>query len=355
MKIGARIFKTGLAVTIGLLVATLLNLPSNVFAGFAAVFAMQPSIYQSYKITANQLQANFIGIATGIASAYLLGNSPIIVGTSVVIVILLCRFLKFEKSAVSISMIAVISVMETTTMEIYMFGILRFSSLMLGILAAFIVNLVFVPPKYESKLFQHIEKLTSEILQWLRVTIRHLSDDPSLKQEMNRMVVESRRMDELYSLFSEEQILFRKNRPKRARKLVIFRKLIRVTHASFDLLKIIQKVDNRVKMIPQDIRSKLIKETDSVIHRHELVMLSFTGKIKRQNQELKKESTTSNFIDALLHLYQQDKTEYVIFLPLATKLMTYDQELSDLQSLLRSYERFHSDEKFEIAKKRDLE
>lgn len=355
MKLGARIFKTALAVTIALTVASLLNLPSTVFAGFAAVFAIQPSIYQSFKITIKQLQANFIGIVTGITLAYLLGNNPIIVGVAILIVSILCRLFALEKSAVSIALIAVISVMETTTMEIYQFGLLRFSSLMLGILSAFIVNLVFIPPKYESKLFEHIEHLTLEILQWLRVTIRHLSDDPSLKKELNRMKDELRRMDELYSLFTEEQIYLVKNRRMRARKLVIFRQLIKVSHASFELLTTIQKLDNRINIIPKDIQTKLVKEIDYIIHRHEYVMLSFNGKVKRRDQYIEQSSSISEFIDALLALYQKNDTDYLIFLPLATKLMTYDHELMHLQKLLSSYDQFHSNEKFEIIPKRDLE
>ncbi|WP_440896387.1 FUSC family protein [Amphibacillus sp. Q70] len=355
MKLGARMFKTGLAVAIALYCASLIGFPSTVFAGFAAVFAIQPSIYQSFKITIKQLHANFVGVTTGIVLSYLLGNEAIVVGISVVIVIILCRFFKLEKSAVSIALIAVISVMETTMMEIYQFGLLRFSSLMLGILSAFVVNLVFIPPKYESTLFQHIEHLTLEILQWLRVTTRHLSDDPSLKKEMKRINGELRRMDELYLLFSEERVYLQKNRLMRARKLVLFRQLIKVSHASFDLLKTIQTLDNRTNMIPKDIQTKLVQEIDLVIHRHEHMLLSFIGKIKRYDQSIAKSEKISEFIDALLNLYQENESDYLIFLPLATKLMTYYRELSHLQSLLNSYDHFHSDEKFKIIPKRDLD
>src|SRR5690625_790731 len=156
MKLGARIFKTGFAVAIALSITRMLDFPSAVFADFAAVFAIQPSIYQSFKITIRQLYANFIGVLTGIIAAYLIGNNAIIVGLAVVLVILIARFLKFEKSAVSIALIAVISVMETTSMEIYQFGFLRFNTMVVGIISAFVFNYFFFISIYVVILFHHI-------------------------------------------------------------------------------------------------------------------------------------------------------------------------------------------------------
>ncbi|MGM0523389.1 MAG: FUSC family protein [Bacillota bacterium] len=359
MRLGARMFKTGLAVAIALYAAALIGFPSTVFAGFAAVFAIQPSIYQSYITTLKQLQANFIGVTISITFAYLLGNNPIIVGLSVMFVISLCRFLKIEKSAVSIALIAVISVMETTTMPIYLFGLMRFSSLMLGIFSAFLVNLLFIPPRYETTLFQQINQITTEILKWLRITTRHLSDDPSLKKEMSRIEKELRRMDELYALFSEERVYRKKKHPVRARKLVVFRQLIKTTHRSFRVLRSIQKVDNRAKLMPEDLQRRLIHEIDIVIHAHERIMLGFMRKIKRgkdkEYQHLN-ESNIPDVVDQLLELYQKNEVDYLIFLPLASMLMNYHQDLSHLQKLLNSYDQFHGNEKLDIIPKyRDLE
>lgn len=359
MRLGARMFKTGLAVALALYAASLLNFPSTVFAGFAAVFAIQPSIYQSYVIILKQLQANLIGVVTATVLSYTLGNDPIIVGISVIFVISLCRYLNIEKTAVSISLIAVISTMETTSMEIYQFAMMRFSSLMLGILAASLVNLFFIPPRYETSLFQQINRITAEILKWLRITTRHLSDDPSLKKEMVRIETDLRRMDELYALFSEERSYFKKNQPVQARKLVVFRQIIKATHRSFRVLRAIQKVDNHAKIMPHDLQVQLIKEIDIVIHAHEHIMLGFMRKIKRDSNKPihhLKESNIPKLVDHLLELYQQNEVDYLIFLPLASMLMTYHQDLTHLQTLLNSYDKYHGNEKLDIIpKSRELE
>lgn len=48
MQVGARVLKTGVAIVIALFLAEFFKLPSPVFAGIAAIFAIQPSIYRSY-------------------------------------------------------------------------------------------------------------------------------------------------------------------------------------------------------------------------------------------------------------------------------------------------------------------
>lgn len=64
MKLGARILKTGIAIVLALYLATWLGLPTPVFAGIAAVFAIQPSIYRSFLTIVDQVQANIIGAKT---------------------------------------------------------------------------------------------------------------------------------------------------------------------------------------------------------------------------------------------------------------------------------------------------
>ena len=66
MKLGARIVKTGVAIVLALFIAELLGLPNPVFAGIAAIFAIQPSIYRSYLTIIEQIQGNVIGAVIAI-------------------------------------------------------------------------------------------------------------------------------------------------------------------------------------------------------------------------------------------------------------------------------------------------
>ncbi len=152
MRLGARVFKTGIAITFALVLAKLLQLPSPVFAGISAVFAMQPTIYRSYLSLIEQVQANVIGAVFAIVFTLVFGHDPFIIGLTAILVIALFLRLRLE-SSISVALVTVIAIMEYTEEHFIEFALIRFSTIMLGVFAAFIVNLVFLPPKYEKKLY----------------------------------------------------------------------------------------------------------------------------------------------------------------------------------------------------------
>ncbi len=347
--------KTGLAIAIALYVAALIGFPSPVLAGIAALFAIQPSIYQSFQSIIEQFQANIIGVSIATLMAYILGIDPFVVGFTAVVVIAVCRYFDMDESTVSIALIAVIAVMESTDMAVYQFALLRFSSLLLGIISAFVVNLVFLPPKYETNLFNQIDRITSDILQWLRITTRHLSDEPSLKGEINRIQQEVRRMDQTYLLFSEERIYLKRHRLAKARKLIVFRQLTATTRKSFDVLKAFHHLDEQIKSIPVDFQTVVVQELDKVIHSHERLLLSFMGRIKRKNRQSLQDITDPNIphlVETLIQMYKEQGENRLIFLPLASQLMEYHYHLQHLQTLLHSYEKYHHREKLTIFNSR---
>ena len=61
MKLGARAFKTGLAVTLSIMLAQLISADAGVIAGISAVPSTQPSVAKSYSTMRNRLIANTIG------------------------------------------------------------------------------------------------------------------------------------------------------------------------------------------------------------------------------------------------------------------------------------------------------
>jgi uncharacterized membrane protein YgaE (UPF0421/DUF939 family) len=141
MKLGARILKTGIAIILALFLAQFLELPSPVFAGIAAIFAVQPTIYRSYLTVIEQIQGNLIGAVIAVVFVLTLGNNFFIVGLAAILVITLNLKLRLENT-ISLSLVTLIAIMETPGEEFIGFAMIRFSTIMLGVAAAFIVNLV---------------------------------------------------------------------------------------------------------------------------------------------------------------------------------------------------------------------
>ncbi|NIK11569.1 FUSC family protein [Alkalibacillus almallahensis] len=342
MRVGARAFKTGVATAVAFYVSLAFGLEAGLFAAaIAAVSSIQPSIYRSVQTIVEQIQANILGVALGIILVLTVGNEPFIIGFAIVTVIAICIQLRMKEDTTFIAIIAVIAIMDTTQMPFFEFAGVRFSSISIGILSAFLVNLAFLPPKYETKLFEDINHTTSDILQWIRVTTRHLSDQPALKKEINRLGNDLSSVEQTYNLFSEERTYSQKRWYERARKLVLFRQLIHTSNKSFQVLNTLHRMDDDIENIPRKINEQVIEEVDKTLHTHEKLILMYLGRIrKKETDPLEKisEPDIPALVDQLLTVYEEDDEDRLKLLPLASTLMDYHHELLRLKRLLSSYQ-----------------
>lgn len=355
MKLGARMLKTGIAVAVALYVANLIGIPSPTYVGIAAAFAIQPNIYRSFQTMFEQIYANLIGVSIAAIVVFTIGNDPIVIGFTTIIVIGICLYLKMNENTIALAIIAILAIMETTEMLLLHFAGLRFFSLSLGIVSAFIVNMVFLPPNYEQKLFKHINRVTTEILQWLRISTRHLSDEPALKVEVEKLQREIKLIDNTYLLFSEERIYRKKNRIPKMRRLAVFKQMIITSKKSLETLETFHQYDNKIETIPKEFQGVLVKELDKIIYSHERLLLSAMGRIRRNQTKLVQEITTPNIphvVDQLFQLYEKDEEDPLSLLPLAARLMEYHKEILHLQTLLYSYQKFHQGMVIEIEERK---
>ncbi|GEL78164.1 FUSC family protein [Tenuibacillus multivorans] len=341
MKLGARAFKTGLATAIALYVASAFGFKAGVFAAaIAAVSSIQPSIYRSIQTIIEQVQANVIGATLAIFLVLTVGNEPFLIGFGIIIVIGMCMLFKMKEDTTFIAIIAVIAIMEAPQDPFLEYAGIRFTSILIGIVSAFVVNLAFLPPKYETRLFERLTNTTNDILQWIRVTTRHLSDQPALKKEIERLNEDITRLDQTYLLFSEERIYSRRKGYRRARKLVLFRQLIHTTKKAFNVLQNLHRLDYEIEHFNKDINAQIIVEVDKTLHTHEKLILMYSGRIRKQEtypvDQLSKPKIP-DLVNQLMNEYDDKERDRMKFLPLASNLMEYHNELVHLRKLLTSY------------------
>ena len=96
MKIGARILKTGIAVTITMYLCRLLQLEPAFFGAVSAVVNMQPSIFLTVKTAKDQIVVHMIGVGAGLLFGWLLGGNPLIMGAVSILLILVYIRLAFR-------------------------------------------------------------------------------------------------------------------------------------------------------------------------------------------------------------------------------------------------------------------
>ncbi|WP_433748242.1 FUSC family protein [Falsibacillus pallidus] len=350
MKLGARIFKTGIAIVLALFVAEILHLPSPVFAGIAAIFAVQPTIYRSYLSIIEQIQANLIGAILAVLFVLLLGNHVIFVGLAAIIAITLILKLRIENT-IGLSLVTMISIMEAPGENFIQFAVIRFSTIMLGVLSSFIVNLIFLPPKYETKLFYRVSHVTEDMLKWIRLSTRHASENHLLKKDIEKIKERLTKIDQVYLLFKEERSYFKMNIVAKNRKLVVYRQMISTLRRAFEILKRLHRFENEISNLPEEIHQMIQGQLDCLMSYHEQLLLKFVGKVKSDiafesvhNVCAQRNELMDVFIKRLKTYDFQEDYQPFHLMHLISSILDYNEHLEHLEKLIGSFQSFHVEE-----------
>ncbi len=350
MKLGARIFKTGIAIVFALFLADILQLPHPVFAGIAAIFAIQPSIYRSYLTIVEQIQGNVIGAVIGISFVLLFGHQLVVIGLAAVIIILIMLKLGLEKS-ISLALVMMIAIMEIKGDDFLSYALLRFLTLIIGVLAAFSVNLLFVPPKYETKLFQSIHSAQDEIIRWTRLAGRQASEHVATKKSLNKLKERLSQVDQLYSLFKEERSYFKKSSRAKTRKLVIYRQMIATSRSSYDVLKRLHQFENELINLPEHFRMMVQERLDSLLNYHEQLHLKFTGQLKSDKETMnanedyiQRHEVMEIFVKEIALTKEEEEFSAYHLLHILSAILNYEEQLEHLDKLVVSFQKHHNNE-----------
>ncbi|GAB1798596.1 FUSC family protein [Priestia megaterium] len=349
MKLGARILKTGIAITLSLLLGEFLSLPSPIFAAIAAVFAIQPSIYRSYLTILEQIQANVIGAASAVCFGLIFGTHPIIIGFTAVVVIAVNLKLRINNT-IGLALVTVIAIMENPGDNFVEYALIRFGTVLLGVFSAFIVNLIFIPPKYETRLYYKIVSTTEEIIKWIRMNLYHASEHTLLKEDIEKMKDNVAKMNQIFDFYKEERTYSTKKRFVKSRKLVLFRQMITVTTRALTTLKLLHRVENDLQVMPQQFQDLIKSEVECLLMYHEQVLLKFIGKLRVQpTTTVPNEACVGKrvLIDKFMQykIYDNDEENKVIYhiFPLISVIIEYSEELEHLDKLIDTFQNYHKD------------
>lgn len=352
MKLGARILKTGIAITLALYVAQWLDLPSPVFAGIAAIFAIQPSIYRSYLSILEHIQGNLIGAILAVIFGITFGADPFIIGLTAIVLIAINLRLKIENT-IPLALVTVIAIMQSPAEGFLEFSFIRFGTVMIGILSAFLVNLVFLPPKYETRLYYKIKETTDDILKWIRISTRHASEHNLLKGDIENLRQRLLKLEQIFTLYKEERTYLRTNKLGKSRKLVLFRQLIVTSNRALFTLKMLHRFENELHHMPTEYQHYLKAELDHLVNFHEQILLKFVGKIKQHNTSEMFEEEKFNkkmFLDEFMRQKEEwchtecNPNDWYQLFPLISRIVDYSDQLEHLQKLMHSFQNYHNDE-----------
>ena len=143
-KIGLRTIKTGIAVTLSLLVSTLLRLEYPFFVAMTSIISMDKTAMNSMKMGRNRIMGTFIGAVVGILLSYVDRGNPFLCGIGIIIMILICKALKL-KGSISIGGIVLLAIMVHTDRTPIFYGFNRTLDTIVGAGVALFVNCTIFP------------------------------------------------------------------------------------------------------------------------------------------------------------------------------------------------------------------
>ncbi|RFU65032.1 FUSC family protein [Peribacillus glennii] len=338
MILGPRVLKTGIAVTISLLICSILNLQPAVFAGVAAVFTIQPSVYRTWRHLLDQIVTNVIGALTALFSIYFLGDSPIMIGLVMILVISLCLKLNME-GTIPLTLVTVLAIMSAPANESLDFILNRCLIIFIGVACAMVVNFAILPPNYKKNYLNKVNSVFTNLSLLLRTAISNEMKERTFQEHHAKLIIDIGKLEEQYKLFNEERGNLVKLNELNVREIVVFKQMLKTIKQGEQVLENIN--EHYFQSRANDQEDEFFdRHLEDLIKDHEYVLLKFEGKIKVDENDVENGMMKKSeaFFEQILHQYLQNKEHKFRLMIIASFIVEYSYQLRRLNQLTDQYQ-----------------
>jgi uncharacterized membrane protein YgaE (UPF0421/DUF939 family) len=333
VKLGPRIIKTGIAVSLALYICSILNLESAVFAGITAIHTIQPSIYRTWKQAWNQIITNIFGGIIGLLGLYLLGNDPFSIGLVIIIVIGITLKLK-KAETISLTLVTVLAIMSAPGNEDWLYAINRFVVTFIGLLTALLINILISPPNYKKNYLTKVKNVFDNMSILMRTVISNEMTEKSFTAQMDQLENGLMQLEEQYILFDEESKIAKVNNMD-LREIVVFKQMYKSLQQGFIVIEDIEAfyfVNKPTEEDDQFFDSQL----EHLIKYHELFLLKFEGKIKENEPQFEENFMNESevFLEKVMTSYNHEKPKLTV---IGSSIYNYAFQIDRLNTVVEQY------------------
>lgn len=349
MKLGARILKTGIAIILAVSIASLLPMNTGMItvAGIAAVVAMQPSVYRTFKTIIDQFQGNVIGALLAVAMVTVFGNNIIIMGATVILLIALLFKMNIAHVA-TLATVTALVIMGQHDGSFYISAFYRFSLVMIGVISSFIVNLTFLPPKFETKIYYNSLNISTDIFKWFNLVLNDATEFNHVKSDLENLRQRIVKLEQLLEFYKEERAFNKKQVFAQTRKKILFKEIVLSTRDAYDVLRRLNRYQNSMMSMNDDFILQLKLEIDELVQFHEQILISITKKAKFYYDDTHlivnpiKKDIFSAFKEEIAKHPEDNDLSYTNVIHIISSLEEYRYNLEHLNRLRLSYFKYHS-------------
>lgn len=354
LKIGARTFKTGLAILLSFIIPPLFGLEDSIgLTAAAVIFSMQPSVQETFVKTRDRLVANIIGGLLAFVVVSYLGDSIFLIAVASAMLISLLHQLGLN-DVIGLSTLTLINVMLSPGESILITAIQRVAATLTGIMIAFFVNTFVLPPRYDVKFYNKTVDLTDSTMKHVRQMLRKNAQFPLMAEDLKRLnkeVITLRKFqkymrDAFYKRFASRKYY------SMLRFLVLCRQSIKTNQVFYDLAVIMHESESTLNHLPNDLRTLIRERMETLMTAHEQILLKWNGRILPEEVNFLKYRTDlrRRFMEAFYTEASSDASMEYDFskgndlLRLMTKIFEYDKELQHFNKLTNSFVRSERDD-----------
>ncbi|MEI2802845.1 MAG: aromatic acid exporter family protein [Trichococcus flocculiformis] len=346
MKLGARTFKTGLAVALAMIVAQYFGFEGGgVIAGIAAIYSTQPSLGRSYTNLKSRIMANTIGGLVAVFVVMTLGYNIYLLGISVMLLIAILNALKLE-DVIGLSIVTLIVIMVGTDDNLMLSAAYRVLETFIGVIIAFLVNTFIAPPRYDERLYHTVDYATTEFLIWIRAGLRKNTEYSIMNNDLKWARTQLKKMDNLYQYLTESGLFNKKNKYQNKKMLVVYRKMIQTTRSAFHVLEVLHDYENVFYQFPVEMRIMIRERLETLMSGHEQIMLKFSGRVPANQVNFfeANKDQRHDLMDVFFQRAQEESdfskyssSESYGIIHLMSAILAYEDDLVHFNKLVRSY------------------
>jgi uncharacterized membrane protein YgaE (UPF0421/DUF939 family) len=326
--------KTGIAVTLALYFSQWLHLSSPVIAAVAAIFAMQPSIYRSWRYFLDQIQTNTLGAILALIAGLVFSNDPIAVGLVCIIVIMICLKLKMGDT-IGLTLVTVIVVMEASGQ--WQFALMRFSLSLIGIISAFLINILLFPPKPKMQFTGQIQTTFDQMSLLMRTAISGELKENIFRDKKRTFEDSIKSLSDKYKLLEEEQKKLKRPKFSQTRHLVVYKQMLNTLRKAREVLDAVEEHYFQSDR-SEEINLFFDQQLEKMIKVHEYALLKFEDNLKPNSMEASQLLQENDVFLQHVLAYTASQPESRLRLSIvASTMYDYGYQLERLNRLVEHY------------------
>ncbi|HDK8094475.1 TPA: aromatic acid exporter family protein, partial [Staphylococcus aureus] len=220
-----------------------------------------------------------------------------------------------------------------------------------------LVNFVFLPPKFETKIYYNSLNISSDIFMWFKLVLNDTTEFNNIKQDSHNLKQRVEKLEKIYDYYSEERPITKKHIHQQNRKKILFREVVQTTRQAYEVLNKLSRYQNDLYLLNNNFLLQIKLDLDSLTAFHEQILASLSKKarynVTHVDYELdnpQKKDLLSTFQHELINHPYQTEYSFANVMQIVAAIEEYRHHLEHLDRIRISFFTYHrSDADIEIV------